>query len=205
MYTAALLRGEHGDARSLWDWGIATRSGWWKGRQPFNPDKPRLSSHKDSRLPTDDWFLDYSLAFCALHPATALLDPATDIGWYVHTRQCSREQACIYLYYVEGMGYRDFRAQFAALPPWRKDLLLDLMGANREQFQLLISASPGAYPVEEGEGDDLDSRHIPRERAAPDGRAHISRGRACELRNRGIDRMVMRANRLDLALSTRVA
>lgn len=206
MYTAALLRGEHGDARSLWDWGIATRSGWWRGRPPADPDRPRLSAHFGSQIPADDWFFDLSLAFQALHATTAALTTTTDLGWYIHTGQCSREQLAIWLYYVEGMGHRDFRQQFSVLPQARKNLILDLMGASRSQFQTIlgeeqdrerfVSASPGAYPVEDGEGDELVARHIPLIRGAP---GHVSRRRANELRLVGIDRMALLANHLPRA------
>lgn len=196
MYTAELLRGDYGDARSLWDWGIATRSGWWKGRPPSDPDRPRLSAHFGSQIPADDWYFDLSLAFQALHATTAALTTNTDLGWYIHTGQCSREQLAIWLYYVEGMGHRDFRQQFSVLPQARKNLVLDLIGANHEQFQALISASPGAYPVEEGEGDELIARHIPLIRGAP---GHVSRRRANELRNVGIERMAIMANHLPRA------
>jgi hypothetical protein len=205
MYTAALLRGEHGDARSLWDWGIATRSGWWKGRQPFNPDKPRLSSHKDSRLPSDDWFLDYSLAFCALHPPPrASPRPPTSAGMSTPASVRASKPAS---------GSTMSRAWAIATSAPSSQALPRAQGSPPRPDGRESRAVPGAHqrqsrrvPRRGGRGRRAGrAPHPPRARRARWPRPHQPRPglRVAESGHRPDG--ALRANRLDLALSTRPA
>lgn len=151
-YTKRQLLGDRRDKDSdglMWRWGEAVKHGWHKGHAPADPDTPRLAVHFGPRLPCDDWYLDLCRAFAALHPATLNLGNTGSLAWYAHASQIGREQEAIWLYYVEGFGLHQFRRDFRQLTPARRDTLLDLWQAN-----------PGAYSVEDTDGDGLVAARV---------------------------------------------
>ena len=183
-YTPDMLRGTRSRDGLLWHWGVAAREGHFPAHRPADPDRPRLAVTHDSRPPCPEEYLDLSIAFAALHPATTGLGNAGTLAWLPHAPEVHRHQLAIYRYYVAGDGYRDRRAAFARLSPERRQLYLDHLEALRRQY-------PGEPDIDDADGDALVALHIPRER----GGGHISRQYANDLRNDAIRRMVAFLNR----------
>lgn len=151
-YTRKQLLGDRRDKDSdglMWTWGEYVKHGYWKGFAPADPDTPRLATHFGPRLPCDDWYLDLSRAFAALHPATRGLADAGAMGWVVRVPTLSPEQEAIRLYYVEGFGLHQFRRRFRALSDEKRSQLLELWRDN-----------PGAYAVEDTDGDGLVAARV---------------------------------------------
>lgn len=127
----------------LWEWGYAQTHGAWKGHAPADPDTPRLAVHFGPRLPCDAALIDVSRAFAALNPA--LPSRIDDLGFYFATKQFTRPQQVIWLYYCVGWGTKKFRDDWRVMPIEARTLLLELDAAR-----------PGAHVVpEDSRGDDL--------------------------------------------------
>lgn len=161
MYTAKSIRD------SLWEWGEAQTHGHWRGHTPADPDTPRLAVHFGPRLPCHADHLDMSRAFAALNPS--LPKRIDDFGFYYTTRQFTRPQNVLWLYYCLAWGALKFRQDWQAMSPEARSLLLELEAQH-----------PGRHVlVDDLRGDDLIAARL-----------RVSRRTVYYDRNRAIEQMV---------------
>ena len=158
---------EHWLREFLWEWGDAQAHGPWRGHAPADPQTPRLAVFFGPRLPCDAALIDVSRAFAALNPR--LPRRLDDLGSYYASRQFTRPQVVLWLYYVRVWGTVRFRQDWATLSREARTLLLEL-----------DERRPGRHVVpEDGRGDALIAAHL-----------GVSRRTVYYDRNRAIDAML---------------